>query len=210
MVGRRAMVLGALALFMIGSVLCALAPGIGFLTAARVVQGFGGGGLMTLSQALVGETIPPRQRGRYQGYLAAVAVASSTFGPVAGGYLTQAFSLYPELTVKENIRYVGDLRSVPPRDIASRATRYLEMFDMLRFQESAQSVDAQLEDAGYFRFRAGGEYHAFNPTVFRSLHKFARGKKEEFDAYSSAVNTRAPMTLRDLIDRRDSGDPLLT
>src|SRR6267142_249076 len=51
------------------------------------------------------------------------------------GYLTQAFSLYPELTVKENIRYVGDLRSVPPRDIANRATRYLEMFDMLRFQD---------------------------------------------------------------------------
>jgi ABC-2 type transport system ATP-binding protein len=51
------------------------------------------------------------------------------------GYLTQAFSLYPELTVKENIRYVGDLRSVPPRDIASRATRYLEMFDMLRFRD---------------------------------------------------------------------------
>ncbi len=46
---------------------------------------------MTLSQALVGETIPPRERGRYQGYLAAVSVASSTFGPVAGGYLTQAF-----------------------------------------------------------------------------------------------------------------------
>src|SRR5262249_30435190 len=46
------------------------------------------------------------------------------------GYLTQAFSLYPELSVKENIRYVGDLRSVPPRDIASRATRYLEKFDM--------------------------------------------------------------------------------
>src|SRR5229473_5806670 len=51
------------------------------------------------------------------------------------GYLTQAFSLYPELTVKENIRYIGDLRSVPPRDIASRTTRYLEMFDMLRFQD---------------------------------------------------------------------------
>src|SRR5258705_219462 len=50
------------------------------------------------------------------------------------GYLTQAFSLYPELTVKENIRYVGDLRSVPPRDFVSRAPRYLEMLDMLRFQ----------------------------------------------------------------------------
>jgi EmrB/QacA subfamily drug resistance transporter len=89
--GRRAMILAALALFMAGSVMCALAPNIEFLTVARVLQGFGGGGLMTLSQALVGETVPPRERGRFQGYLAAVSVASSTFGPVAGGYLTQAF-----------------------------------------------------------------------------------------------------------------------
>jgi MFS family permease len=76
---------------MAGSVLCALSPNIEWLTAFRVLQGFGGGGLMTLSQALVGETIPPRERGRYQGYLAGVSVSSSTFGPVAGGYLTQAF-----------------------------------------------------------------------------------------------------------------------
>jgi MFS family permease len=61
------------------------------LTAARVLQGLGGGGLMTLSQALVGESIPPRERARYQGYLAAVAVSANTFGPVAGGYLTQHF-----------------------------------------------------------------------------------------------------------------------
>ncbi len=89
--GRRLMMFTALALFMAGSVLCALAPNIELLTAARVLQGFGGGGLMTLSQALVGETIPPRERGRYQGYLAGISVSSSTFGPVAGGYLTQAF-----------------------------------------------------------------------------------------------------------------------
>ncbi len=89
--GRRRMMLAALALFMIGSLLCALAPNIEFLTATRVLQGFGGGGLMTLSQALIGETFPPRERGRYQGYLAGVAVSSNTFGPVAGGYLTQAF-----------------------------------------------------------------------------------------------------------------------
>jgi len=89
--GRRPMILTGLALFVADSVLCALSPSIVFLTAARVLQGFGGGGLMTLSQALVGETIPPRERGRYQGYLAGVSVASSTFGPVAGGYLTQAF-----------------------------------------------------------------------------------------------------------------------
>jgi EmrB/QacA subfamily drug resistance transporter len=89
--GRRRIMFAALALFMAGSALCALAPNIELLTAARVLQGFGGGGLMTLSQALVGETIPPRERGRYQGYLAGVSVTSSTFGPVAGGYLTQAF-----------------------------------------------------------------------------------------------------------------------
>src|SRR6202049_4274861 len=89
--GRRRMMLVALVVFMTGSVFCALAPTINWLTAARVLQGFGGGGLMTLSQALIGETIPPRERGRYQGYLAGVMVSSSTFGPVAGGYLTQAF-----------------------------------------------------------------------------------------------------------------------
>jgi len=89
--GRRRMMLAALVVFVVGSVLCALAPTIEVLTATRVLQGFGGGGLMTLSQALVGEAIPPRERGRYQGYLAGVSVASSTFGPVAGGYLTQAF-----------------------------------------------------------------------------------------------------------------------
>ena len=89
--GRRLMMMVALAIFMIGSVLCAISPTIEWLTAARVLQGFGGGGLMTLSQALIGEAIPPRERGRYQGYLAGVAVTSSTFGPVAGGYLTEAF-----------------------------------------------------------------------------------------------------------------------
>ncbi len=89
--GRRAMMTMALAIFMVGSVLCALSPSIEWLTAFRVLQGFGGGGLMTLSQALIGETVPPRERGRYQGYLAGVSVSSSTFGPVAGGYLTQAF-----------------------------------------------------------------------------------------------------------------------
>jgi multidrug resistance protein len=89
--GRRSIMIAALAIFMIGSVLCAVSPNIELLTAARVLKGFGGGGLMTLSQALIGEAIPPRERGQYQGYLAGVAVTSSTFGPVAGGYLTQAF-----------------------------------------------------------------------------------------------------------------------
>lgn len=50
------------------------------------------------------------------------------------GYLTQAFSLYPDLTVAENIRYIGDLRRVPPDEITKRGSRYLRMFDMDRFE----------------------------------------------------------------------------
>src|SRR5262245_6711202 len=51
------------------------------------------------------------------------------------GYLTQTFSLYPDLSVKENIRYIGDLRRVPAHEIAERGRRYLEMFDMDRFAD---------------------------------------------------------------------------
>jgi ABC-2 type transport system ATP-binding protein len=51
------------------------------------------------------------------------------------GYLTQAFSLYPDLTVAENIRYIGDLRRVPRDEITKRGLRYLNMFDMDRFQD---------------------------------------------------------------------------
>ncbi|MDO9411690.1 MAG: MFS transporter [Pseudolabrys sp.] len=89
--GRRKVMFYALSIFMVASVLCAMAPTIEWLSLARILQGLGGGGLMTLSQALVGETIPPRERARYQGYLATVAVSANTFGPIAGGFLTEHF-----------------------------------------------------------------------------------------------------------------------
>ena len=89
--GRRRLMFAALTVFILASLLCAASPTVELLTLARVLQGLGGGGLMTLSQALVGEAIPPRERARYQGYLAAVAVCANTFGPVAGGYLTEHF-----------------------------------------------------------------------------------------------------------------------
>jgi EmrB/QacA subfamily drug resistance transporter len=89
--GRRRMLFFAIAIFIVASLFCAAAPTLDWLTLARVLQGLGGGGLMTLSQALVGEAVPPRERARYQGYIAAVAVSANTFGPVAGGYLTEHF-----------------------------------------------------------------------------------------------------------------------
>jgi ABC-2 type transport system ATP-binding protein len=73
------------------------------------------------------------------GVMEATSGAVNVFGRPAResrsetGYLTQAFSLYPDLSVEENIRYIGDLRSVQSNDIAKRAHRYLQMFDMERF-----------------------------------------------------------------------------
>ena len=124
--GRRLMMFVALGIFMAGSVLCALAPSILMLTAFRVVQGFGGGGLMTLSQALIGEAIPPRERGRYQGYLAGIAVSSNTFGPVAGGYLTQAFgwqSIFL-INIPLGLLAVFFVFRIPPRQGDRRRTMF--------------------------------------------------------------------------------------
>ena len=87
--GRRSMMLVALTIMVCASILCGLARNIEMLTAARVLQGFGGGGLLTLSQALIGEVLPPRDRARYQGILATVGVGSSAFGAVIGGLLTE-------------------------------------------------------------------------------------------------------------------------
>src|SRR3546814_2618856 len=67
LLGRRLLLVIALVVFMTASLLCALSTSIEMLTAMRILQGLGGGGLMTLSQALVGEAVPPRERAHYQG-----------------------------------------------------------------------------------------------------------------------------------------------
>ena len=89
--GRRCMMQVALTVFMAASLLCAFSTSLPMLIGARVLQGLGGGGLMTLAQALLGENVPPRSRGSYQGYLSACIVAGATFAPVAGGFLTEAW-----------------------------------------------------------------------------------------------------------------------
>jgi EmrB/QacA subfamily drug resistance transporter len=90
-IGRRKMMLVALAVFIAASVLCALSGSILMLTLSRLLQGVGGGGLMTLSQALIAESVPARERGKYQGYLSGMYASAATFGPVAGGFLTEHF-----------------------------------------------------------------------------------------------------------------------
>jgi len=83
--GRRSTLIGALVVFALGSLACGLARSMGALIAARLLQGLGGGGLMVISQALIGEIVAPRHRPRYQAYFAIVFTASSVGGPVIGG-----------------------------------------------------------------------------------------------------------------------------
>ena len=119
--GRRRLMFVALGVFIVASLLCAASPTIELLTLARVLQGLGGGGLMTLSQALIGEAIPPRERARYQGYLAAVAVCANTFGPVAGGYLTEHFGWQSIFLVNVPIGLGGGRADLAAAAAASRA-----------------------------------------------------------------------------------------
>ena len=87
--GRRAMLMTANVLFLIGSVLCALAPNLLTLILARGLQGLGGGGLLPLVQTLIADVITPRDRGRYQGYISMVWVTAGIGGPILGGVFAQ-------------------------------------------------------------------------------------------------------------------------
>ena len=90
--GRRDLLLLALGVFTAGSLACGVAQSLPQLVAARVLQGLGGGGLMVLSQALIGELVPPRERARFQGYFATVFTAASIGGPVLGGIVVSHVS----------------------------------------------------------------------------------------------------------------------
>jgi EmrB/QacA subfamily drug resistance transporter len=95
--GRRPIYQAAIVVFLIGSLICGFASeiadtlsvsGINVMIAGRAVQGLGGGGLMSLSLAVIGDVIPPRERGKYQGMFAAVFGVSSVAGPLLGGWFT--------------------------------------------------------------------------------------------------------------------------
>ncbi|CAN5451152.1 MDR family MFS transporter [soil metagenome] len=90
--GRREFFIGGLIIFMIGSALAGAAQGFWWLVAARVVQGIGMGAIIPLSQAIIGDIISPRERGKYMGYMGAVFGLASIAGPLAGGWIAESFS----------------------------------------------------------------------------------------------------------------------
>ena len=87
--GRRAMIIVALSLFIAGSVLCALAPNMPVLIAARGLQGLGGGGILPIVQTVISDVVTPRERGQYQAYFSGVWVAAGIGGPILGGLFAE-------------------------------------------------------------------------------------------------------------------------
>ncbi len=90
--GRKPTFFVAITVFLVGSVLCGLSGSMTELIVFRAVQGLGAGGLITLSQTVIGDLVSPRERGRYQGLFAGVFAGCSVAGPLLGGVITDALS----------------------------------------------------------------------------------------------------------------------
>lgn len=90
LIGRKGLFIGALSVFLIGSVVGGLAQNMTWLIIARAVQGLGGGGLMILSQTIIADVAPVRERSRYMGFMGAVFGLSAVVGPLLGGWFTES------------------------------------------------------------------------------------------------------------------------
>lgn len=129
--GRKPFLIFAIVAFMAGSVVGALTDSMGWLIVARALQGLGGGGLMILSQAVIADVIPPRDRGRYMGVIGGVFAFSSVAGPLIGGWITEgpgwrwAFWLNLPLAILSILAVIFLLPHRPFRDRERHSVDYL-------------------------------------------------------------------------------------
>ncbi|MDN4477201.1 MDR family MFS transporter [Demequina sp. SYSU T00039] len=90
LIGRKSLFIIAISLFMVGSIVGGLSQGMTELIVGRAIQGLGGGGLMILSQAIIADIVPARERGRYMGVMGGVFALASVIGPLLGGWFTES------------------------------------------------------------------------------------------------------------------------
>ena len=90
--GRKIVLQAAIVIFLVGSALCGLSQNMAELIVFRAIQGLGGGGLIVITIAVIGDVVSPRERGRYQGFFGAVFGVSTVIGPLLGGFFVDHLS----------------------------------------------------------------------------------------------------------------------
>jgi len=165
--GRKRMLLVALTVFTIASLACAVAPTLITLILARALQGLGGGGLMTLAQSLIGENVPPRERGRFQGYFAGVFALASTSGPILGAYLTEQLSWRAIFAVNLPLGLIAFALAMRiPYAAPTRAAKYRpDVLGVLMFCASTVGLLYVLSSAGHRLPFTGGALYAWLAVV---------------------------------------------
>lgn len=148
--GRRAALTLGIATFVAGSIACALAPSMGWLIAARALQGLGGGGLISLGQTIAADIVAPKERGRYQVYFASVYLLASLLGPTLGGFFTQhlhwtmIFWINLPLGALAYVMSNSALRRLPRHD----QPRQLDILGALLMVAATVSLMLALHDGG--------------------------------------------------------------
>jgi EmrB/QacA subfamily drug resistance transporter len=120
--GRPRVLVVAIVIFVAGAVVCGLAPSMPVLILGRILQGAGGGGLMIGAQAVLGEVVSPRERGRYLSLLSSVFILAAVGGPLLGGLIIDnlgwrwIFAIYPPLGILALILVKRTLRLPNPSE----------------------------------------------------------------------------------------------
>ena len=130
--GRRPLFIIAICIFLLGSALCGVAQGMTQLIVFRAIQGVGAGGLIPLALAVIGNIVPPRDRGRYQGLIGAVFAAASIIGPAVGGFIvdntTWRWIFYVNLPIGGVALLVIWITMPRRRDVRPRSIDWLGAF----------------------------------------------------------------------------------
>jgi EmrB/QacA subfamily drug resistance transporter len=159
LIGRKGLFIGALSVFLIGSIIGGAAQDMTCLIIGRTVQGIGGGGLMILSQAIIADVVPVRERSKYMGVMGAVFGISSVAGPLLGGWFTESIGWRWAFWINIPLGLVAIALAVVFLNLPTR--KAVVRFDVWGTLTMAVAVTAIILVASW----GGTEYEWNSPTI---------------------------------------------